>query len=70
MKRIYKTNTNQFMNINNNTAPFVSITSHQKEPLDCVVYSDFPTNDSYNKCLHGCCLPCNYVTNLLAYCRG
>ena len=57
----YKTNTNLFMNINNNTAPFVSITWHQKEPLGCVVYSYCPTNDSYNKCIH-CCLPCNYFT--------
>ena len=22
----------------------------------------FPTNDSYNKCIHGWCLPCHYVT--------
>ena len=58
----YKTNTNLFMNINNNTAPFVSITWHQKEPLGCVVYSHCPTNDSYNNSIHSCCLPCNYVT--------
>ena len=57
----YKTNTNLFMNINNNTAPFVSITWHQKEPLGCVVYSHCPTNDSLNKCIHSC-LPWNYVT--------
>ena len=57
-----KTNTHLFMNINNNTAPFASITWHQKEPLGCVGHSHFPTNDSYNKCIHGCCLPCNYVT--------
>ena len=44
-----------------NTAPFVSIISHQKEPLGCVVYSHCYTNDSYNKCIHWCCLPCNYV---------
>ena len=30
----------------NNTAPFVSITWHQKEPLGCVVYSHCPTNDA------------------------
>ena len=58
----HKTNTNLFMNINNNTAPFVSITWHQKEPLGCVVYSHCPTNDSYNNSIHSCCLPCNYVT--------
>ena len=58
----YKTNTNLFMNINNNSAPFVSITWHQKELLGCVLYSYCPTNDSYNKCIRSCCLPCNYVT--------
>ena len=46
----------------NNTAPFASITSHQMEPLGCVVYSHCPTNDSDNKCICCCCLPCNYVT--------
>ena len=59
----YKTETNLFTNINNNTAPFASITWYQKEPLVCVVYSHCPTNDSYNKCIHTCCcLPCSYVT--------
>ena len=58
----YKINTNLIMNINNTTAPFVSITWLQKEPLGCVVYSHCPTNDSCNKCIHSCCLPCNYVT--------
>ena len=43
-------------------APFVSITWHQKEPLGCVVYSHYPTNDSYSICIDNCCLPCNYVT--------
>ena len=57
-----QTNTNLFMNINNSTAPFLSIIWQQKEPLGCVVYSHCPTNDSYNKCIHSCCLPCNYVT--------
>ena len=57
-----KTNTNLFKSTTNNIAPFVSITWHQKEPLGCVVYSHCPTNDSYNKCIHCCCLPCNYVT--------
>ena len=57
-----KTNTNLFKNITNNFAPFVSITWHQKEPLGCAVYSHCPTNDSYNICIHSCCLPCNYVT--------
>ena len=54
------------MNVNNNTALFVSITIHEKEPLGCIVYSHFPTNDSFNKCIHSCCcccLLCNYVTN-------
>ena len=50
------------MNINNNTALFVSITWHQKDPLGCVVNSHGQTNDSYNKCIHGSCLLCNYVT--------
>ena len=46
----------------NNTAPFLSIPWHQKEPLGCAVYSDCPTNDSYKKCVHvWWCLPCNYV---------
>ena len=58
----YKTNTSLFMNINNDTAPFVSITWHQKKPLGFVVYSHCPTNDSFNKCIHRCSLPCNYVT--------
>ena len=57
-----KTNTNLLKSITNNIAPFVSITWHQKEPLGCVVYSHCPTNDSYNICIHSCCLPCNYVT--------
>ena len=30
--------------------------------MDCVVYSHCLTNDSYNICIHSCCLPCNYVT--------
>ena len=59
----YKTkNPNSFVNINSNTTAFVSITLHQKEPLGCVVYSHFSTNDSQNKCIHSCCLPCNYIT--------
>ena len=49
------------MNINNNTAPFVSTTWHLEEPLGCAVYSHCPTNDLYNKFIHGCCLPSNYV---------
>ena len=57
-----KTNTSLFKTITNNIARFVSITWHQKEPLGCVVYSHHPTNDSYNICIHSCCLPCNYVT--------
>ena len=50
------------MNINNKTAPFVSVTWHQIEPLGCVVYSHCPTNNSCNKCIHSSCFPCNYVT--------
>ena len=50
------------MNINNNTALFVSITWHQKDPLGCVVNSHGRTNGSYNKCIHGSCLLYNYVT--------
>ena len=34
----------------NNTAPFISITWHQKEPLDCAVDSHCTTYGSYNKC--------------------
>ena len=49
---------------NNNTAPFVSVTWYEMEPLACVVHSHCPTNDSGNKCIHSCCcLPSNYVTN-------
>ena len=33
-----------------------------KGTLGCVVYSPCPTNDSYNICMHSCCLPCTYVT--------
>ena len=44
------------------TAPFISISWHQKNPLGCAIYFHCPTNDSYNKCIHSCCLPCNYVT--------
>ena len=58
----YKTETNIFINIINNTAFFVSITSHQNKSLGCLVYLHCPNNDSYNKCVHSCCLPCNYVT--------
>ena len=36
-----------FFNINNNTAPSVSITWHKREPLGCAVYSLCPTCDSY-----------------------
>ena len=50
------------MSITNNTAPFMSIIWHQKEHLGCVVSSHCPTNDSCNKYVHSCCLPCNYVT--------
>ena len=65
----YKTNTNLFMNINNNTAPFILITWHQKEPLGCVVFSHCTTNDSYNKFIHSCCLPCNYDTKSFSILR-
>ena len=59
-KERHKTiNTNSFVNINNNTAPFVSITWHLKEPLGCVVFSHCPTNNSYNKCINACSLPCS-----------
>ena len=56
--------THLFMNINNNNAPFVSLTWLQKKRLGCVVYSHCPTNDSCSKCIHSCCccLPCNCVT--------
>ena len=32
-----------------------------KDPLGCVVYSHYPANNSLKKCIHSCCLPCNYV---------
>ena len=35
-----------YVNINNATAFLVLITWHQKEPLVCVVYSHYPTDDS------------------------
>ena len=57
-----KTSINLFKSFTNDIAPFVSITWHQKEHLGCVAYSYCPTNDSYNICIHSCCLPCNYVT--------
>ena len=57
-----KTNINLFKSLTNDIAPFVSITWHQKEHLGCVVYSHCPTDDSYNICIHSCCLPCSYVT--------
>ena len=44
-------NTNSFVNIDNNTAPFVSITWHQKKPW-VVLYTR-------------CSLPCNYVTKTI-----
>ena len=51
------------MNVNNSTAPFVSITWHQKESWGCVAYSHCPTNNSCNKCILCCsCLLCNYAT--------
>ena len=59
-ERCKAVNTNSFVNIDN-TAPFVSITWHQMEPLDCVVYSHCPTNDSYNKCMLSCYLPYSHV---------
>ena len=51
-----------YYNNNSCNKPFVSTNWHQKEPLGCVVYSHYPTNDSYNNSIHSCCLPCNYVT--------
>ena len=42
--------------------PLASINWNQKEPLDWVVYSHCPINDSYNDSTHSCCLPCHYVT--------
>ena len=58
------------MNINNNTAPFVSMTSNQKETLGCAVYSHCSTNDSYNKYIHSCCssLPCSYLAESKGVC--
>ena len=55
-------NTNSFVNSINNITLFAWITWHQKQHLCCVVYSHCPTNDSYNKDTHGCCLPCSYAT--------
>ena len=55
-------NENLFVNVSNNIDPFVWIIWHKKEPLGCVVYWHCPTNGSYKKCIHNCCLRCNYVT--------
>ena len=55
-------NTNSFLNSINNITLFAWITWNQEQHLGCVVYSHCPTNDSYNKDTHGCCLPCNYAT--------
>ena len=65
-----RTNINSFKSFTNDIAPFVSITWHQKEPMGCVVYSHCPTNDSYNICIHSCCLPCNYVTKPFGILQG
>ena len=43
-------------------SPLRQQTDSKKEPLGCVVYSHCPTNDSYSKSIHSCCLSCNYVT--------
>ena len=56
------TNINLFKTFTYDIAPVISITWHQKEPLGYIVYPHCPTNDSYNICIHSCCLPCNYVT--------
>ena len=53
-------NDNSLENISN-TAPMISVKWHQKDPFFCVVYSHCATNDSYNICIHGCCLLYNYV---------
>ena len=53
-------NDNSLENISN-TAPMISVKWHQKDPFFCVVYSHCTTNDSYNICIHGCCLLYNYV---------
>ena len=34
--------------------------------MGCVLYSHSPSNDSYNKCMHCCCLSCDYVAAYLA----
>ena len=57
-----KTNINLFKSFTYDIAPVISIIYNQKEPLGYIVYPHCPTNDSYNICIHSCCLPCNYVT--------
>ena len=58
----YKTNTNLFMNINNNTAPFVSVIMIPKGTLALHCILTLPNYGSYSKCIHCCCLPCTCVT--------
>ena len=62
-ERYKTTDTNSFVNISNNTSPFVSITWQLNETLGFVIaYSRCPTNG--NKYIHSCYLLYNYATNL------
>ena len=46
---------------------FILTDSHQEEPLGYSVFAE--PNYLFIHHLY-CCLPCNYVTSLLPYCRG
>ena len=57
------------MNINNNNSPFEPIKGHLKEPLDCVVYSHYPSNDSCNNVYIAAAYLAIILLSLLAYLR-
>ena len=57
-----KTNTNLFKSITNNNALFCINNMTLKGTLGCVSCSHCSTSDLYNKRIHSCCFPCNYVT--------
>ena len=58
------------MDIKNNTAPFVSIAWHQKEPLGCVVYSIAQLMTHTANVYIASAYLAIMLLSLLAYCRG
>ena len=64
-------NKNLFKSITNNTAPFVSITWHQKQPLGCALYTHIPKlmTHTANVYMAAACLAIMSLS-LLPYCRG